>query len=209
MPQPIKMYKVLRGGKFFDTVFPGRYAGNTTHKIFGRLDCKSGMLMYKENRVFFMSWKDAVEAGYRPCEKCKPDMSDKYPEHEALREALKIALSSKLHVGIWETTTSSDGQNFSKAWYVHINWQERTAKKGEYEEIKMGAYSKYPETYNAALELGRYYNIPVLIHGAEDENCAVIGITVKRANDLETARDKQGLKKLLESKGFKCSNWMF
>lgn len=209
MPHPIKMYRVLKGGKFIDSLFPGRYAGNATHRIFGRLDCKSGMLMYKENRVFFLSWKDAVEAGYRPCQKCNPGTSDKYPEHEALREVLKVALSSKLHVGIWDALTSSDGQNFRKVWYVHINWQERYAKPGEYEVIEMGGYFKSDEAQKQAVELGNYHNIPVLRHDAEDDNFSIVAMTVKRANDLEAARDKQGLKKLLESKGFKWSNWIY
>ena len=51
---------------------PGKYAGWKPGKVFGRLDCKSGMRMKKENRVFFLTVQDALEAGYRPCLKCKP-----------------------------------------------------------------------------------------------------------------------------------------
>lgn len=66
------MYKVLQDGGIIESSVPGKYAGYKKGKIFGRLDCKSGMRMRKENRVFFLTWDDAIEAGYRPCKNCKP-----------------------------------------------------------------------------------------------------------------------------------------
>lgn len=68
----VKKYKVLKNGRIVESEVPGRYAGWQLGKIFGRLDCKSGMRMKKENRVFFLTWKDSIEAGYQPCKKCKP-----------------------------------------------------------------------------------------------------------------------------------------
>ena len=68
----MKLYKILRKGKIILSPDSGLYAGNKPRKIFGRLDCKSGMRMKKENRVFFHSWEDAIEMGYRPCKNCKP-----------------------------------------------------------------------------------------------------------------------------------------
>ncbi len=47
-----------------------RYAGNRSLKIYGRLDCRSGRRMSKENRVFFVSESAAIGAGYRPCGHC-------------------------------------------------------------------------------------------------------------------------------------------
>jgi len=67
-----KTYKLLKNGVVFESTLPGKYAGWRRGKIFGRLDCKSGMKMKKENRVFFLTYADAVESGYRPCKKCKP-----------------------------------------------------------------------------------------------------------------------------------------
>jgi methylphosphotriester-DNA--protein-cysteine methyltransferase len=67
-----RIYHVLRDGKIIESIVPGKYAGWRPGKIFGRLDCKSGMRMKKENRVFFLSWDDAVAEGYRPCKNCKP-----------------------------------------------------------------------------------------------------------------------------------------
>lgn len=46
------------------------FAGNRHLKIYGTLHCKSGKRMKKENRVFFQSEKEAMEAGYRPCGHC-------------------------------------------------------------------------------------------------------------------------------------------
>ncbi|WP_262896687.1 Ada metal-binding domain-containing protein [Fulvivirga marina] len=47
-----------------------RFAGNRKLKIYGTLDCASGKRMKMENRVFFVSEREAVELGYRPCGRC-------------------------------------------------------------------------------------------------------------------------------------------
>lgn len=72
-----KLYKVLKGGRVIKSRKKGKYAGWKQGKIFGRLDCKSGMRMKKENRVFFLTWDDAIAADYRPCKKCKPGKESK------------------------------------------------------------------------------------------------------------------------------------
>ncbi|MFQ5573055.1 MAG: Ada metal-binding domain-containing protein, partial [Nitrosopumilaceae archaeon] len=69
----MKLYKVIKRGEVVELPYPGNYAGYKKGKIFGRLDCKSGMRMNRENRVFFYFWEDAVEAGYRPCKNCRPE----------------------------------------------------------------------------------------------------------------------------------------
>lgn len=69
----MKKYKVWKDGKIIETPYPGRYAGITTQKIFGRLTCRSGKRAKKENRTFFHTWEDAIEAGYRACKVCKPE----------------------------------------------------------------------------------------------------------------------------------------
>lgn len=70
-------YHLLKDGKIIESSIPGVYAGWKPGKIFGRLDCKSGMRMKKENRVFFHTLEDAVVQGYRPCKNCRPiDDSD-------------------------------------------------------------------------------------------------------------------------------------
>ena len=68
-----KTWPVLIDGRIVRSPVPGRFAGHRPKKIFGRLDCDSGKrLMMKKNRVFFLTWADAIAAGYRPCKKCKP-----------------------------------------------------------------------------------------------------------------------------------------
>ncbi len=73
-----RVYYVLKNGKIVPSILPGKYAGWKKSKIFGRLDCQSGMRMKKENRVFFLSWQDAILAGYRPCKNCKPTPNDEH-----------------------------------------------------------------------------------------------------------------------------------
>ncbi len=68
----MKLYSILKVGEIIKSEIPGEYAGWASGKIFGRLDCKSGMRMKKENRVFFHNLEDAVNKGYRPCKKCRP-----------------------------------------------------------------------------------------------------------------------------------------
>lgn len=68
----MRLYKILKEGKTILSEIPGTYAGWRPGKIFGRLDCKSGMRMKKESRVFFHTLEDAVIQGYRPCKNCKP-----------------------------------------------------------------------------------------------------------------------------------------
>lgn len=76
-------YKVIKDGGVVESDIPSNYAGWKTGKIFGRLDCRSGKRMKKENRVFFLTWDDAIEAGYRPCKNCKPVPKDKNKQKSA------------------------------------------------------------------------------------------------------------------------------
>jgi methylphosphotriester-DNA--protein-cysteine methyltransferase len=45
-------------------------AGNVRLKIYGRLSCKSGKKMRRENRVFFHSTQAATQQQFRPCGHC-------------------------------------------------------------------------------------------------------------------------------------------
>ena len=46
------------------------WAGNKRLKIYGKLSCKSGKRMKRENRVFFLDEEEANRLGYRPCKHC-------------------------------------------------------------------------------------------------------------------------------------------
>lgn len=61
----------------------GTLAGHRPLKIYGRLDCPSGLrLMKPANRVFFMTEAHAIAAGYRPCAKCLPAKYKKWKESQ-------------------------------------------------------------------------------------------------------------------------------
>jgi len=49
------------------------FAGNARLKIYGTLHCASGKRIKKENRVFFVSEKEAIQTGFRPCGHCMRD----------------------------------------------------------------------------------------------------------------------------------------
>ncbi len=78
-----RLYKILTPEGFVHSTEPGIYAGYKLRRYFGLLDCKTGMLMHKENRVFFHTLDDAIRCNYRPCQKCKPMH---WEEFEELRE---------------------------------------------------------------------------------------------------------------------------
>jgi methylphosphotriester-DNA--protein-cysteine methyltransferase len=54
------------------------FGGNRKLKIYGMLQCKSGRRMKKENRVFFISGKEATKKGYRPCGHCMKNEYQKW-----------------------------------------------------------------------------------------------------------------------------------
>lgn len=85
----MKIYKILKDNKEILSKIPGEYAGWQPRKIFGRLDCKSGMKIKKENRVFFHTLEDAVNQGYRPCNKCKPIDEEDFKEIKYLIPEIK------------------------------------------------------------------------------------------------------------------------
>jgi len=173
---------------------PGKYSGNKTHKIFGRLDCKSGMCMFKENRVFFANWKDAIKCGYRPCEKCKPTQMDKYPEQETFKDSLL----AKPHIALWESGEypEDDVPKRGRNWHVQLNWQDKNARPGHYRQILLLEDLLWKVARDLALEFGKKCNIPVLKHGREDFK--VIGAPEERTNELDKARDKKALEELMK-----------
>jgi AraC family transcriptional regulator of adaptative response/methylated-DNA-[protein]-cysteine methyltransferase len=66
------MYSIWTAGDVIRSKVPGRFAGVTTTGVFGRLDCPSGRRAHAENRLFFVTYDDAVAAGFRPCRVCRP-----------------------------------------------------------------------------------------------------------------------------------------
>lgn len=52
--------------------------GNRKLKIYGRLNCKSGQRMKRENRVFFSSENQAIKYNFRPCGHCMREAYKKW-----------------------------------------------------------------------------------------------------------------------------------
>ena len=77
-------YRVTRAdGSVFDSREPGRFAGITSTRVFGRLTCPSGKRARPAHRFFFATWDDAVAAGFRPCKRCRPEPGDAYERDAA------------------------------------------------------------------------------------------------------------------------------
>ena len=55
-----------------------RLGGNQKLKIYGKLHCKSGKRMKRENRVFFSTEKEALKHSFRPCGHCKREEYKKW-----------------------------------------------------------------------------------------------------------------------------------
>lgn len=55
-----------------------QFGGSKKLKIYGRLDCKSGKRMKRENRVFFANETEAIKYGFRPCGHCMKDEYKKW-----------------------------------------------------------------------------------------------------------------------------------
>ena len=51
----------------------GRYVGNKDSRVYHREGCQYVDKMATRNKTWFGTSKEAESAGYRPCQKCKPD----------------------------------------------------------------------------------------------------------------------------------------
>jgi hypothetical protein len=71
-------YRLLQpDGTLSESSTPGTLGGNSTLRIYGRLDCTRAIaaipLGYPRHRVFFSDEESAIRAGYRPCGRCLPE----------------------------------------------------------------------------------------------------------------------------------------
>jgi hypothetical protein len=70
-------YQLLQpDGTSRESATAGTLGGNSTLRIYGRLDCARAVaalhLGYARHRVFFADEAAAIRAGYRPCGRCMP-----------------------------------------------------------------------------------------------------------------------------------------
>lgn len=81
-----KSYKLLdENGQEYLSTSKGKFGGNKSLKIYGKLDCPSALRWiakgyYVKNRVFFKDEETAIAAGYRPCAVCMPKEYKKWKE---------------------------------------------------------------------------------------------------------------------------------
>jgi len=54
--------------------------GNRRLLIYGKLNCRSGKKIKKDNRVFFECEVEAIEYGYRPCGRCLQEQYKKWKD---------------------------------------------------------------------------------------------------------------------------------
>jgi hypothetical protein len=78
-------YSLLQAdGTLRESEVPGTLGGNSTLRIYGRLDCARAIaalpLGYAKHRVFFADEAAAIRAGYRPCGRC---MNERYTAWKA------------------------------------------------------------------------------------------------------------------------------
>ncbi len=191
----MKQYKLLKDGKQMPSLIPGKYAGNTTHRIFGRLDCQSGMRMFKENRVFFASWDDAIRASYRPCEKCEPLSSDWYEEHRVL----KMTLLAQPHFSLKEIYPQKNLKRRRPHWIVSLEWEVKINEKVTPDEIVLTKPFIYPTARDTAILLGEKCNLPVLEHDWVG-SITSIGIPVEREHEIDKMRDRKALEELQKNR---------
>lgn len=72
------VYQLMQpDGKTKPSDKPGKFGGNVTLRIYGRLDCVRAVaalsMGYAKHRVFFADEATAIAAGYRPCGRCMPE----------------------------------------------------------------------------------------------------------------------------------------
>lgn len=86
MTEQAKFDAVKQNNERYDGVF--FYAVKST-KVFCRPSCRS-RTPKKENVLFFNSSKDAIENGFRPCKRCRPDLLLYQPDREAAETAKQL-----------------------------------------------------------------------------------------------------------------------
>ena len=82
------MYTLLTPKGFIKSRKRGTLGGNSSLRIYGKLDCRSALRwiekgFYINHRVFFIDEKTAKECGYRPCAIC---MREEYKKWKSKKQ---------------------------------------------------------------------------------------------------------------------------
>ena len=86
IPDNEKWQAVVSCDKSYDSLF---FYGVKTTGIFCRPSCRAKTPV-REHVVFFDNSKTAIDAGFRPCKKCRPDKAVFEPDFELVKKAKDI-----------------------------------------------------------------------------------------------------------------------
>jgi len=76
------------------------FGGNIKVKIYGRLNCKSGKRMRKENRIF-CSDTEAINNGFRPCGHCMKSDYEKWKNQQIILSIFLLLLQGLSLPSAW------------------------------------------------------------------------------------------------------------
>lgn len=188
-----KLYKVIRNSEVVRTRKPGKYAGSKRDKIFGRLDCTSGMrLLQRQNRVFFANWDDAIEAGFRPCLVCKPHIIRTGEKIDVFHPAL-----DRSHIALWGTNPRPYPEKPQVCFYVALNWDSAGPDQGEevLNQVTLENWFPKPTAIKKAIAWGKKLGLPVI------DCCGPVENLVLYVPDNPVSREQfQERKRVLASK---------
>ncbi|QJW47163.1 methylphosphotriester-DNA--protein-cysteine methyltransferase family protein [bacterium BFN5] len=101
IPEYIKWQAVVSCNKDYDGLF---LYGVTTTGIFCHPSCRAKTPMRK-NVVYFMTPEAALNAGFRPCKKCRPELLTFEPDQDVIKKAILI-LNQTYHQPIHMTAVA-------------------------------------------------------------------------------------------------------
>ena len=87
LPAPAAMWAAVTGR---DAAFDGRFLyGVVTTGVFCRPSCPARKPL-RANVRFFKNAAEAAAKGFRPCRKCRPDLPEHDPAHQAVEQAKSV-----------------------------------------------------------------------------------------------------------------------
>ncbi|MDR0402120.1 MAG: helix-turn-helix domain-containing protein [Treponema sp.] len=146
MTEEQKWQAVLKHDDRYDGLF---FVGVKSTKIFCRPSCKSKRPLRK-NVLFFENGKQAEQAGYRPCKRCRPDLLEYQPIKEI---AEKIKFLFDTHFTQQKELAKKIGQvglNYHRIVNIFKKYYGLTPKK-YYDNLRLEEAKKKLTTTNDAI----------------------------------------------------------
>jgi AraC family transcriptional regulator of adaptative response / methylphosphotriester-DNA alkyltransferase methyltransferase len=141
-----KWQAVLKNDELYDGLF---FYGVRSTKIFCRPSCKS-KLPLKENILYFETVKQAEQAGFRPCKRCRPNLS-KYQPIKEIAEKVKLLLDNNI---VQQKETAEKFEEIGLTYHRIVNifkeYYDITPKK-YYDNLRLEEVKKQLITTNNAI----------------------------------------------------------